>query len=334
MGYWYDKTKFGPLIYLLSTNHIETEPRTPKSIPRTVPQLQACLSGREDQHMEAVREADILKSPNRIRRKGVYLLSPLFDDVSSPPRVSTKPSRFKVEDPVQGIAGNVRSHLQQTQLRADSVEKNLEEDVACVEQRWWREDSKMKAAATEAMAPIKPPPPVLVKPRSDTMSDTSDESVTPPNSSPHGTAAKRTVDERSPWRASIMTESVTPERQHRDKVSKRETSAAEQELVDSLTPVLKICEELKLREGSPASRRALSPSLVLVSDKMNVDDKSAFNKCTIKKDRFECPEDDTVIHVPVLEPTPPFDSEFSHSLTGSFRKGLSDSFKNVSEEME
>ena len=39
MGYWFDKTKFGPLIYLHSTNKVD-EPQTPKKTPRTLPQLQ------------------------------------------------------------------------------------------------------------------------------------------------------------------------------------------------------------------------------------------------------------------------------------------------------
>ena len=39
MGYWWDQTKFGPLVYLNSTNLVN-EPKSPKKAPRSVPQLE------------------------------------------------------------------------------------------------------------------------------------------------------------------------------------------------------------------------------------------------------------------------------------------------------
>ena len=327
MGYWHDKTKFGPLIYLLNTNLVKAEPETPKKSLRAF-----------ETQMQCVKEGDVFKSPNRVRQRGGFLLSAKFDAVSSDTDSSSPQDSLTLR---WAFSDRIRA---------------LDEGLSPKDAQ-----SKVLGATDDA---AQHPPSMCDDASMATLTETTltDDSVSEPTSDASGSCTPIEIEEESctPERSERLNPVLRGIEGHQlpadmaERVAKMAKLLPDEESMSVLTSKLKIHDEVRsslspallnlVRESSPSVRRSLSPSLLKIHDGLlrEREPSPSLRRCLSPsllqlnrkltevipkpKSRFDDFEPNTQRDHDSVE-----DAYSSSSLTSSFKKGLSDSFKKSAE---
>jgi hypothetical protein len=323
MGYWHDKTKFGPLIYLLNTNLVRAEPETPKKLRSFETQMQC------------VKEGDVFKSPNRVRQRGGFLLSAKFDAVSSDTDSDSPQASLTLgwafTNRIRTLDEGLSPEDAQSKVQGATDDTTLHPPSMC--------DDAFMAILTEA-----------------TLTDDSVSEPTSDEEAPIEIEEEPSTPERSERPSSVLRgiEGHQLPANMAEHVAKMANLFPDKESMSMLTSKLKIHDEVRsslspallnlVRESSPSVRRSLSPSLLKIHDGLLRERESSpsLRRCLSpsllklsRKLTEEIPKPKS--RFDDFEPTKQSDHDSvedaysSSSLTNSFKNGLSDSFKKSAE---